>query len=290
MSGTMILPPIPTFQMVSANEGKYVSAFAASDPQTKSDAAYFNSVASTLTTPEALLNNYRALNIVLNAFGIGSYAQDTALLKQLMTQNPSDASSTAYQIDSPALTRFATAMGQFATPPFASSSNVTALLNAGATNNFESQEDSLSPGIADALYFSRSIGSITSVDQLMADPKLLQVAEVATNMPSSFGTLDFNTQQSLLSAQINIGDFQKPAYVQQFVTKYLALNEENNATPTDTTGALAILSGSGSSDSILSALMPQSSSSSTDPLLALFSSDGSSSSSSSSSSILSLLA
>lgn len=287
MSGTMILPPIPTFQMVSANEGKYVSAFAASDPQTKRDAAYFNSVASSLTTPDALLKNYRALGIVLNAFGIGSYINDTALLKQLMTQNPADASSTAYQINDPALTRFATAMGQFATSPFASGSNVAALLNAGATNNFETQKDSLSPGIADALYFSRSIGSITSIDQLMSDPKLLQVAEVGTNMPSSFGTLDFNTQKSLLSAQIKISDFQKPAFVQQFIVKYLALNEENNSTPTDTTGALAILSGSGSSGGILSALMPQSASSSTDPLLALFPGGGSSGSSSS---ILSLLA
>jgi hypothetical protein len=290
MSGTMILPPIPTYQMVSANEGKYVAAFAASDPQTKAEAAYFQSVASTLTTPEALLQNYRALNTVLNAFGIGSYAQDTALLKQLMTQNPNDTTSTAYQIDNPALSRFAVAMGQFATPPFATSSNVAALLNANATNNFETQEDSLSPGIADALYFSRSIGSITAIDQLMSDPKLLQVAEVATNMPSSFGELDFDTQQRLLSAQIDIADFQKPAYVQQFVTKYLAMNEANNATPTDTTGALAILTGSGSTDNILSALMPASSSSSTDPLLALFSSDSSGSSSSSSSSILSLLA
>ena len=288
MSGTAILPPIPTYTMVSANEAKFVASFAASDPQTKSDAAYFKSVASTLTTPDALLKNYRALGIVLNSFGIGSYINDTALLKQLMTQNPSDTSSTAYQINNPALTRFASAMGQFATPPFASSSNVTALLNANATNNFESEEDSLSPGIADALYFSRSIASVSSIDQLMSDPKLLQVAQVATNMPSSFGELDFATQQSLLTAQINIKNFQKPAFVQQFVTKYLALNEEANATQTDTTGALAILSGSGSTDNILADLMPAAASgANADPLLSLFSSGGGASGSSS---ILSVLA
>ncbi len=272
MSGTAILPPIPTYKMVSANEGKFVARFAASDPQTKEDAAYFKSVASKLTTPDALLKNYRALGIVLNSFGIGSYIKDTALLKQLMTQNPTDPKSTAYKIDNPALTRFAAAMGQFAKPPFATSSNVTALLNANATNNFESGEDTLSPGIANALYFSRSIGSITSIDQLMSDPKLLQVAEVATNMPSSFGEMDFARQQSLLKAQINIKNFQKPGFVQQFVTKYLALNAQANSTPTDSTGALAILNGSGSTDNILSDLMPTSSSgSSAGSVLSLFS-------------------
>jgi hypothetical protein len=288
MPGAAILPPIPTYNQVSANEPKSIASFAASDPRTKSDAAYFTSVAGTLTTPDALLKNYRALGIVLNAFGIGSYINDTALLKQLMTQNPSDASSTAYKINNPALTRFATAMGQFITSPFATASNVRALLTAGATNNFETSEDSLAPGIANALYFSRTIGSLTSLDQLMSDPKLLQVAETATNMPSQFGTLDYNTQVSLLSAQIKMSNFQKPAFVQQFVTKYLALNEANNATSTDTTGALAILTGSGSSDNIISALIPSSASgASADPILSLFST---SNSSSSATSIVSLLA
>jgi len=287
MSGTTILPPIPAYTRISANEGQYVDAFASTDPQTKADAAYFLENAASLTTPEALLKNYRALTIVLQAFGIGSYAQDTALLKQVMTQNPNDTTSTAYQINDPALTRFAVAMGQFTTPPFASASNQAALVNAEATNNFESQQDSLSPGIADALYFTRSISSITSIDQLMSDPKLLQVAQVATNMPSQFGTLDFNTQVSMLSAQIKVADFQKPGFVAQFVAKYLAINEENNATPVDTTGALAILSGTGSADNILSAMLPTSSSSSSDPILSLFSTG---SGGSSGTSILSLLA
>ena len=278
MSGTTILPPIPTFQMVSANEEKFVSAFASSDPQTKADAAYFLNNASKLTTPDALLKNYRALTIVLKAFGIGSYAQDTALLKQLMTQNPSSPSSTAYKINNPALTRFAVAMGQFATPPFASVSNVAALIKAEATNNYETSQDNLSPGIADALYFQRSIGSISSLNQLMSDPKLLQVAVVATNMPSSFGTLDYNTQVKLLSAQIKMKNLQKPAFVQQFIVKYLALNEATTSAAVDTTGALASLTGSGSSDGILSALMPRSNASSSDPLLSLFSSGGSSAS------------
>jgi len=287
MSGTTILPPIPAYTRISANEGKYVDAFASTDPQTKADAAYFLTQAASLTTPDALLKNYRALTIVLKAFGLSSYTQDTALLRQVMTQNPNDPKSTAYQINNPALTRFATAMGQFATPPFASAGNQAALINAQATNNFETQQDSLSPGIADALYFTRSISSITSIDQLMSDPKLLQVAQVATNMPSQFGTLDFNMQVSMLSAQIKVSDFQKPGFVAQFVAKYLAINEENNAAPADTTGAMAILTGSGSANNILSTMTPGSGAGSSDPVLALFSGI---STTSSSTSVLSLIA
>ncbi len=270
MSGTITLPPIPAFNRISANEAGYVASFAKSDPQTKSDAAYLTAQAPKLTSPDKLLRDYRSLSIVLGAFGIGSYINDTALLKQLMTQNPSDTKSTAYQMANPALTRFATAMGQFTTSPFSSATNVTALLNAAATNNYETAQDTLSPGLSDALYFSRNIGSVTNIDQLMADPKLLQVAQVATNMPSQFGTLDFNTQVRLLSQQINIKSFSQPGGVQRFITKYLAMNEANNTTATDTTGALAILTGSGSSGNILSALMPQGGGTGADPILSLF--------------------
>ena len=287
MSATAILPPIPAFNAISANEGKYISAFASSDPTTKQDAAYFLSQAAKLTTPDALLKNYRALTIVLKAFGISSYAQDTALLKQLMTQNPNSPKSTAYQINNPALTRFAVAMGQFAKPPFAKAANVAALIKAEATNNYEAGQDQLSPGIANALYFTRSIGSITTLAQLMSDPKLLQVAEVATGMPTQFGTLDYTTQVKLLSAKIHMADFKKSSFVNSFVTKYLANTEANNTTPTDNTGALAILSGSGSSDGVLSALQPAGSSGSADPMLSLFSTGGNSSGGQS---ILSLLA
>lgn len=270
MSGAISLPPIPAFTRISANEQSYVSAFAASDPQTKSDAAYIASHAPKLTSPDALLKDYRSLSIVLGAFGISSYIADTALLKQLMTQDPTATTSTAYKLANPALSRFAAAMGQFTTSPFNSATNVNALLNAAATNNFETAQDTLSPGLADALYFKRNIGSITSIDQLMADPKLLQVAETATNMPSQFGTLDFSTQFKLISQQVKISDFSSQKFVQDFITKYLAMNQANTSTATDTTGALAILTGSGSSDNILSALLPQSSATSNDPILSLF--------------------
>jgi fructose-specific phosphotransferase system IIC component len=162
---------------------------------------------------------------------------------------------------------------------------VTALLSAGATNNFETQKDSQAPGIANALYFARSIGAIRNMDQLMSDPKLLEVAQIAAKMPKQFGSLDFNTQVRLLSAKVKISDFAKPGFVQQFVTKYLAINAQNNSTVNDTTGALAILTSSGSSDNMLTTLLP-SSNSSANPVLSLFSSGGGSSSTS----ILSLIA
>jgi hypothetical protein len=277
MSGTTIMPAIPTYLSVNANETQNITQFAKTDTTTQSDIAYFKSAAPSLTSVNALLGNYRALGIVLNAFGMSANINQTGLLRQLLTQDPTSTTSTAHQIANPAYIRFATAMQQFSPPPFSSASNVNAIVTALGTNNYEKSEDTLSPGLANALYFTRNIGSLTSLDQLMSDPKLLAVATTATNMPAAFGTLDYTQQVNLLSAQINMSNFQKPAFVQQFVTKYLALNAENNSTSSDPTGALAILTGSGSSSSILGAMYPNSSSSSdsTNILGALFPSSSS---------------
>jgi hypothetical protein len=288
MSGTAIMPAIPLYLSASANEPAKVANFETTDINTKSEIAYFQQTAPSLTSVSALLGNYRALSTVLTAFGMSSAISETGLLKDLLTQNPTSTSSVAYQLDNPAYTRFATAMQQFNPPPFSSSSNIQAVVTALATNNYETSQDTLAPGVANALYFARNIGTVTSLDQLMSDSKLLAVATVATNMPTGFGELDFSQQQNLLGAQIKMSSFSSPAYVQQFVMKYLVTNAEANSNTTDPTGALAILTGSGSAsgvlgsmfpgssttdssaDGILSAAYPTSSSSDTTSILSLF--------------------
>jgi hypothetical protein len=86
-----------------------------------------------------------------------------------------------------------------------------------------------------------------------------------------------------------MSNFQKPAFVQQFVERYLALNAESSSASNDPTGALAILTGSGSASGVLGSLYPGSSStdSSADGIL---SAAYPTSSSSDSTSILSLFA
>jgi hypothetical protein len=269
MSGSNL--PIPAYLSISANESTRIKQFESTDPQTKADIAYITKQAPTLTTPDALMKDYRSLSIVLNAFGLSDRIGQTALLKQVMTQDPTSKTSTAYKLGDAALTRFATAMAQFKTSPFSTSTNVDAVITSMSTNNYEAAQDTLSPGIGYALYFKRSIASLTTIQQVMADPKLLKVATTATNMPDQFGTLDYNQQVSLLSSKIKMSDFSNPAYVDKFVGKYLAINAANNSTVSDPSGALAILTGSGSSTDIMGALFPANSSSSGDSgILSLF--------------------
>ena len=92
------LPPIPTYLSISTNEVADIAAYEKSTPAAQNAVDYLNSVASTLTTPAKLLTNYHALQVVLGAFNIGSSINQTALLQQLMTQDPSTTSSLSYKL------------------------------------------------------------------------------------------------------------------------------------------------------------------------------------------------
>lgn len=259
---------IPSYLAISANETARIARFETTDAQNKSDIAYFTKQAPKITTADSLLKDYRSLGIVLNAFGMSANIGQTALLKKLMTQDPTSSTSLAQKLANPAYLRFAKAMNQFTTSPFTNQTNVNAVISAVGTNNYEAAQDAQSPGIADALYFKRTIGGLTTLTQLMSDPKLLTVATTATNMPSQFGTLDYQQQVNLLSPKIDMKKFADPSYVQKFITQYLAVNSANATASSPIT---TLFSSTGSVD-ITSLLVPSATSNATTgSLLSLFS-------------------
>jgi len=270
MPVSSIAMAIPTYMALSKNEAGSVGKFEKSDAQTKADIAQFQKLAPSLTTPDALLKNYKALSFVLEAYGMSSSINQTALLKKLMTENPASKTSFALRSGNLAFMRFAKAMAQFNPPPFSTSAGVTATVTAAATARFESQQDSRISGLADALYFTRQAHGITNLNQILADPRLLNVVSAAANLPDQFSSMDYKPQIALLKKQVDVKKFQDAGFVAKYVQKYLAISAANTAGVQDPNGAIATLNGTSSASDILSALPQSSSSGSGNPILSLF--------------------
>lgn len=284
------LQPVPLYQLITKNEASYVSKYVAADAQSKNDLAYFQANAAKFTTVDSLMKDQRALGVVLTAFGLKDQQQYPALIKKVMSENPNTTTSVAYQTGNVSFAKLGTAMGQWTTPPFANAANVQAIVAAYSQNSFESSEDTVSPGIQAALHFTNTIGSVTSISQLMSDPLLVKVAVGGANLPSTFGTMDYGNQVALLTKAIDLTKFSSAAYVTHFVTNYLVTNSTNTQANTASTAALTLLGGGSTATAAdpLTSLYPNagvasgdmlstfyglnsgSSSSSTDPTLALF--------------------
>jgi hypothetical protein len=118
---------------------------------------------------------------------------------------------------------------------------VSVIANQYMTNNFEQAEGQISPGLQQALYFKRTIGSVTTIPEIMADPTLLAVAETAVNLPQQFGLLNYDQQVQILTQKINLKQFSTSAGIDQFVQRYLALNQENASSQTSSqSGAITL--------------------------------------------------
>ncbi len=249
MSGSTGVSPVQSYLTYSGNEAKYADAQASSSPQETNLINYFRANASKITTPAALLGNYQALAVVLGAFNMSSSMNDTAFLRQLMTQDPTSKSSTAQKLANAQYLSFANAMSTWNPPPFATASGINAIVTAYKTNQFEANANTQTAGMQDALYFKRMAGSITTITQLQSDPKLLAVAVTSLGLPlTAYDDLSFTQQTTLLTNKLKISDLQNPAYVQKLSELYL-VQQQLNAPLTPTAPAagttLSLFEGAG---------------------------------------------
>ncbi len=129
------------------------------------------------------------------------------------------------------------------TPALSDAGNVKTILSQYETGQYEAAEGEQVGGLDDALYFTRTMPTITSINQLMSDPALLKVITTDLGVSATFGSLPFDQQQHLLTSKITLSSFSNPATVQKYAEQYLALTGEQAASGGGTDPALALLAG-----------------------------------------------
>jgi hypothetical protein len=184
MSGSIGESPVEAYVLYSGNEAKYANANVTANAAATGLINYFTAHAASITTPQALLGNYKALSVVLGAFGLGGQISETAVLKQLLTQDPNSKTSLAYKTGNAKYIEFATALQHWSPPPFSTKAGIQSIITAYKNNVFETYAGTQTPGLGQALYFQRSAASIKSLTQLQSDPELLAVAVTGVGLPS----------------------------------------------------------------------------------------------------------
>ena len=265
MSGITGLQPIPLYLSYAAQEDKYATASLRTDPLSSAELAYFQKVAPSITTPAALLKDYKALSVVLGAFGLQDKIGQTAILQKLLTQDPTSKTSLAQTLGNTKFLLFAKALSNWDPPPFSTASGVAQIASSFTTNVFEKTADKQSPGLAAALYFTREASSLKSVASVQSDPDLLKVVVTSLGLPlENFQLLSFEQQTADLKSKLNLADFQSPAKVKQDAEQYL-VSQQSAADTEPASGSLASLFDDGadtSGNSVLDLLDPSSTGSS----------------------------
>lgn len=218
----------------------------------------FASAAATITTASALLANSSVLQVVTGAYGVDAASNETTLVNALLTQDPTSSTSVAAASGNSTWQTFADAFevwgasgGSVSATPF-TSEKIQTIADDYELRQYESSSALSDNGVGNALYFTRTMSSITSLSQLMSDSTLLTVVETVSGYdPDQFGALDYDQQVRLLEKKVDLTKLSTPKQIQQYAEQYLAMLQINPQTPDTPASLLDLFGGDDSDEGIL---------------------------------------
>jgi hypothetical protein len=218
--------PVQALQQAEQNQTQDV-AMTATQPTVQTALTAFTRAVNSATSMSQLLANPAFMNVLLTANGMSDQIGYTALATQALTSNVSDSNSLVNQLTD---TRWKTLAGDydFSSTGLASFQNpatIASIANLYATATWENSQDTVTPGLSNALAFKAQASTITSVDQILGNPMMRTVVTTALGIPEQIAFQDLNAQEQAISTRLgNVSQFQSPTFVTSFIQKYLIAN------------------------------------------------------------------
>jgi hypothetical protein len=222
--------PVQALQSAELNQTQDVK-LTATQPMVKSAIAQFTQAVNSAKSVTQLLANPAFMNVFLTANGMSDQIGYTALATKALTSDLSDPKSLANQL---ADTRYkglaqtynfsSTGLASLQTP-----SAIAAIAGAYTTATWQTSQDTVTPGLSNALAFKAQASSITSVDQILGNMNMRTVITTALGIPQQIAFQTIEAQEKAISTRIDITKFKDPKFVETFVQQYLIANAANTA-------------------------------------------------------------
>lgn len=173
-----------------------------------------------------LLANPAVMNVLLTANGMADQIGSIALATKVLLSKLTDTHSLANTLTD---RRWKTLASTY---DFASnglkaiqSEKVIALIAAGyAKTAWETAQDIVTPGLANALVFKAKASTIKSIDQILGDRTLRTVITVALGIPEQIAFQSLTTQEQVIRSRLDVHKLQDPKFVEHIVQRYLIAN------------------------------------------------------------------
>lgn len=178
-----------------------------------------------------LLANPAVMNVLLTANGMADQIGYTALATKVLTSNLKDPNSLANTLGDSRWKTLAQTY-DFATNGLKAIQNpkvLAAIASGYAQITWENAQDSVTPGISNALAFKAQAGTVKSVDDILGNPTLRTVVTTALGIPQQIAFQSLTTQERVIKNGLDIRDLKDPKFVERFVQRYLIANSNNSS-------------------------------------------------------------
>ncbi len=174
------------------------------------EAAYYQANIGNVTSVDQLMSNSRLLNFAISAYGLGSSNATAATIRAALTSDLSDPDSVANKLGAiNSNYKLLASSFNFATDGSVNGTAQSAANTVSAVSQYFNATDTNATPAAAAYktqYYNATISSVTSVDELLGNSTLFDVAMTA------FG-LNPNTQSKTLLRQVLTSDLSDPGSV-----------------------------------------------------------------------------
>ncbi|MDE3080778.1 MAG: DUF1217 domain-containing protein, partial [Paracoccaceae bacterium] len=239
---------------------KQMAAFAAS-PQIERDTAYFTANINKVTSVDQLLSDRRLLKVALGAFGLDDQINSKALIRQVLTQGPSDSNALANKLTDKRYLALAQAFDfsnsdKVPTQQPAFSSKIVAAFEGSQFQAAVGQQDS---DLQLALNAQGALSGLAATNSseptkwynVMGSPSMRKIFETALGLPSGFVSINIDQQLSVFqqkSAEVfgdgSVSQFTDPAKMNQLIKLFLVRSSASTAQSTPASSiALQLLQG-----------------------------------------------
>ena len=205
--------------------------------EVKRDEAYFRERIGQITSAEQLTGDRRLLKVALGAFGLEADINNRYFIKKVLEDGTLAEGALALKLSDTRYREFSAAFGFDLSPPKTSLSDFAdKILSQWKDRTFEVAVGEVAENLRLSMNAERELGKLAASSMgddakwfsVMGQPPLRKVFETAFGLPAAFGTLDIDTQKTMLKqkAKASFGDdsiaqFAEPDRMSQLVRRYL---------------------------------------------------------------------
>jgi hypothetical protein len=205
---------------------------------------------SSIKTIDDFLKDERVYQYALKAHGLEDMAYAKAFIRKVLEEGVDAKDAFANKLSDSRYRELAETFnfkryGETATVFSRAQEGTVAKYNRAALEVSAGEENE---GVRLALYFERKAAALDNVYDLIADPALARVVQVATALPQSIGALDVDKQAAMIEWRVDLASLKEPETLSRFIERFTALwdvEATNAAASAPLDGAAALFANDG---------------------------------------------
>lgn len=214
----------------------------AKQPAVARETEYYLANIGNVKSIDDFMADDRLYRYAMKAFGLQDMAYAKAFVRKALTEGILNPDSFANRLTDPRyrelVATFNFARHGEATTDFQATRQ--GVVDRHMRQSLEEDAGKQNEGVRLALYFERKVSGIESAFNILGDPALLKVAQIALGLPATMSLVDIDRQAEMITDRLDLEDLSDPDKLKKFLNRFTTLWETQNPAAAPTTPSILI--------------------------------------------------